>query len=138
MRSISGCDWIATASKPPICPTVTNDGCNWPSDCIVVEGRMCSSLARMVSPLTSFTEPRLQRRKARDVGASLADRIDHAEDDVINNVFRQIVALFQSLQRRRRQRQRSHFMQRAIGLAAAARGANVIIDIGLRHDALLI
>jgi len=43
-----------------------------------------------------FAQPRFDRREARDVGAGLADRIDHAEDDVIDNVFRQIVALFQS------------------------------------------
>ncbi len=85
-----------------------------------------------------FAEPRLNRREARDVGAGLADRIDHAEHDVVDDVFRQIVALLQGFQRRGRQRQRGHLMQRAIGLAAAARRANVIVDICLRHDALLI
>ena len=50
----------------------------------------------------------------------------------------EIVALLQRLQRRGRQRQRGHLMQRAIGLAAAARRANVIVDICLRHDALLV
>ena len=35
-----------------------------------------------------FAEARLQRREARDVGAGLADRIDHAEDDVVDHVFR--------------------------------------------------
>jgi hypothetical protein len=29
-------------------------------------------------------------------------------------------------------------VERAIGLAAAARGTNVIVDICLRHDALLV
>ena len=36
----------------PIC---TNDGLSCASVCIVVVGRMCSSLASSVSPLTSFT-----------------------------------------------------------------------------------
>ena len=85
-----------------------------------------------------FAEARLERRKARDVGAGLADRIDHAEHDVVDDVFGQIVALLQRLQRRGGQRQRGHLMQRAVGLAAAARGANVIVDICLRHDALLV
>ena len=85
-----------------------------------------------------FAETRLQRREARDVGAGLADRIDHAEDDVVDDVFLEIVAFFQRFQRRGGQRQRGHLVQRAIGLAAAARRANVIVDICLRHDALLV
>ncbi len=85
-----------------------------------------------------FAETRLQRREARDIGAGLADRIDHAEDDVIDNVFRQIVAFLQRLQRHGGERQRGDLMECAIGLAAAARGTNVIVDICLRHDALLV
>ena len=85
-----------------------------------------------------FAETRLQRREARDVGAGLADRIDHAEHDVVDDVLAEIVAFLQRLQRHGRQRQRRDFVQRAVGLAAAARGANVIVDICLRHDALLI
>ena len=85
-----------------------------------------------------FAEPRLQRREARDIGTGLADRIDHAEDDVIDNVLSQIVAFLQRLQRHGRQRQRGDLVERAIGLAAAARGTNVIVDICLRHDALLV
>ena len=85
-----------------------------------------------------FAEAGLQRREARDVGAGLADRIDHAEHDVVDDVGCDVVALLQRLQRHRRQRQRGHLMQRAIGLAAAARRANVIVDICLRHDALLV
>ena len=46
---------MATASKPPSSPICTNDGCSAASDCMVVPGRMCSSLARMVRPLTSLT-----------------------------------------------------------------------------------
>ena len=84
-----------------------------------------------------FAEPRLQRGEARDVGAGLADRIDHAEHDVVDDVFGQIVAVLQRLQRHGGERKRGHLVQRAVGLAAAARGANVIVDIGLRHDALL-
>ena len=84
-----------------------------------------------------FAEARLDRREARDVGAGLADRIDHAEHDVVDDVFGKIVALFQRLQRHGGERQRGHLVQRAIGLAAAARRANVIVDICLRHDALL-
>ena len=85
-----------------------------------------------------FAEARIHRREARDVGAGLADRIDHAENDVVDDVFFQIVALLERLQRHRGQRHRGHLMQRAIGLAAAARRANVIVDICLRHEALLV
>ena len=85
-----------------------------------------------------LAEPGLQRREAGDVGAGLADRIDHAEHDVVDHVLAEIVAVLQRLQRHGGERQRGDFMQRAVLLAAAARGANVIVDIGLRHDALLI
>ena len=81
-----------------------------------------------------LAETGFQRREARDVGAGLADRIDHAEHDVVDDIFLEMVALLQRFQRRRRQRQRGHLVQRAIGLAAAARRANVIVDICLRHD----
>src|SRR6185437_17058774 len=40
-----------------------------------------------------FAEPGLQRRKARYVGAGLADRIDHAEHDVVDDVLAEMVAL---------------------------------------------
>ena len=85
-----------------------------------------------------FAETGVHRREARDVGAGLADRIDHAEDDVVDDVFGEVVALLQRLQRRGGQRHCGHLMQRAIGLAAAARRANVIVDECLRHDALLV
>ena len=85
-----------------------------------------------------FAKPRLQRRKTRDVASGLADRIDHAKDHVIDHVLGQIVALLERLQRHGGERQRGDLMECAIGLAAAARGANVIVDICLRHDALLV
>jgi hypothetical protein len=70
--------------------------------------------------------------------ASLADRIDDPEDDVVNSAFAEIIALLECPQRRGRQRHRGHFVQCSVGLAAAARRANVIVDIGLRHNALLV
>ena len=85
-----------------------------------------------------FAEARLQRGEARDVAAGLTDRIDHAEDHVIDHVFGEVVAFLQRLQRHGGERQRGDLVERAIGLAAAARGANVIVDICLRHDALLV
>ena len=83
-----------------------------------------------------LAEPRLQRGEAGDVGAGLADRIDHAHHDVVDGIGRQIVALFQRLQRHGGERQRGHLVQGAVGLAAAARGANVIVDEGFGHDVL--
>ena len=55
MRSISGCAWIATASKPPCSPIITNDGLSAASDCMSVSGRMCSSRSSSGRPLTSRT-----------------------------------------------------------------------------------
>ena len=40
------------AALSPIC---ANEGCSDASDCMVVPGRRCSSLSRMVRPFTSFT-----------------------------------------------------------------------------------
>ena len=50
----------------------------------------------------------------------------------------EIVAFLQRLQRHGGERQRGDLVERAVGLAAAARGTNVIVDICLRHDALLV
>jgi hypothetical protein len=44
-----------------------------------------------------FAEPGFDRGEAGDVASGLADRIDHAEDDVIDDVFGEVVALFQRL-----------------------------------------
>ncbi|MGY4484635.1 hypothetical protein ACVWWR_003826 [Bradyrhizobium sp. LM3.2] len=85
-----------------------------------------------------LAEARLQRRKARDVGAGFADRIDHAENDVIDGIFREVIAVLQRLQRHGRERERGDFVQRAVRLAAAARGADVVVNIGICHGSLLI
>src|SRR5262245_53540595 len=47
--SSSGCACTATASNPLISPSCTKEGLSCAKDCMVVLGRMCSSLARMVS-----------------------------------------------------------------------------------------
>ena len=54
-RSISGWASMATALKPPISPICTNAGLRLASDCMSVEGRMCSSIASSVMPFTSLT-----------------------------------------------------------------------------------
>ena len=58
--------------------------------------------------------------------------------DSIDDAVLEVVAFLQRLQRHRGERQRRDFVQRAVCLAAAARGADVIVDECLRHDALLI
>src|SRR5262249_34112268 len=45
----------ARRPNPAWSPITANDGCSAASDCIVVDGRMCSSMASSVMPLTSFT-----------------------------------------------------------------------------------
>jgi hypothetical protein len=79
----------------------------------------------------------LQGREAGHVGAGLADGIDDPEYDVVDDVFGEVVALLERLQGRGGERKRGDFVQRAVRLAAAARGTNVIVDICLGHDALL-
>ena len=39
------------------------------------------------TPGTASPRPAFMRREARDVGAGFADRIDHAENDVVDDVF---------------------------------------------------
>ena len=73
--SIFSTQWYfcsATASKPPISPICTKEALSWPSDCMSVCGRMCSSLASSVRPLMSLTgttefanRPSSQARAAR-------------------------------------------------------------------------
>src|SRR5439155_9318233 len=73
-----------------------------------------------------FAEARIDRREARDVASGLADRINHAEDDVINDDLPEIVVLLQCLQRHGGERQRGELVVYFIGLAAAAWGADVV------------
>ena len=77
------------------------------------------------------------RRGARDVAAGLADRIDAAEHHVVDQLRIELVALLDRRQRLRRQIERGHLVQRAVGLAAPARRAHVIVDEGVGHGTLL-
>ncbi len=84
-----------------------------------------------------FAETGIHCGEAGDVAAGLTDRIDHAQDHVVDGVDLDVVALLKRLQRRRRQRQRRDLVQGAVGFALAARRADMIVDKCLRHDALL-
>ena len=77
------------------------------------------------------------RRDARDVAAGFADRIDAAEHDVVDQRGVERVALLDRGKRLRREIERGHLMQRAVGLAAPARRAHVIVDEGVGHGTLL-
>ena len=74
-----------------------------------------------------------QRRGARDIGGGFADRIDDAHDHVIDQSGVELVAVLDGAERLARQIERGHFVQRAVDLAAAARGAHVIVDEGVGH-----
>ena len=76
---------------------------------------------------------RHDRRDARDVAAGLADRIDAAQHHVVDQLGIELVALLERGERLRRQIERGDLVQRAVGLAAAARGADVIVDEGVGH-----
>ena len=78
---------------------------------------------------------RRQRGGARNVAASLADRIDAAEDDVVDQLRVEMVAQAQRGERARRQPQRRDFMQRAVRLAASARRAHMVVDESVGHGA---
>ncbi len=77
-----------------------------------------------------------QRRSPRDVAAGLADRVDAAEHDIVDDGPVKAVAVLERGQRRRGQPERRDFMQRPIGLAAPARRAHVVVDEGVRHACL--
>ena len=44
--STSGWAWMATASKPPISPIITKEGSSEARLCMLVDGRMCSSVGK--------------------------------------------------------------------------------------------
>ncbi len=77
-----------------------------------------------------------QRRGARDIGGRLADRIDHAENDVIEQSGIEVIATLDGAKRLARKIERGHFVQRAVDLAAAARRAHVIVNEGFGHEFL--
>ena len=75
----------------------------------------------------------LEGGRARDDGAGLADRIDAAEDDVVDLGRVEAVAVAQRFQHLGAEAHGRHLVQGAILLAAAARGAHGVIDIGFGH-----
>jgi hypothetical protein len=72
-----------------------------------------------------------KRGRARNVAALLANRRDAAEHDVVDVGCVQVGALCKRVEKRDEQIDRRHGVQRTVGLAAPARGANRVVDIGL-------
>ena len=81
----------------------------------------------------AVAEARDQRGGARDVAARLADRIDAAEHDVVDHARFELVAVLDRAERLRREIERGHLVQGAVGLAASARRAHVIVDECVGH-----
>ena len=77
-----------------------------------------------------------ERRRARDIGTGLADRVDHAQHYVIDHRGIEVVAALDGAERLARQIERGHLVERAVHLAAAARGAHVIVDKRIGHGRL--
>ena len=74
-----------------------------------------------------------ERRRARDVAAGLADRIDAAEHHVIDQRRVELVAVLDRGERLRGEIERGHLVQRSVGLAASARGADGVVDECVGH-----
>jgi hypothetical protein len=85
----------------------------------------------------AVAETRDQSRGTSDVAARLADRIDAAEYHIVDLLCVELVAVADGGQRLRREIERGHFVQRAIGLAASARGPYVIVDKCVGHCVIL-
>ena len=75
-----------------------------------------------------------QRGRAGDIGASFADRIDAAQNHVVDQRRIQIVAVLDGAERLAGEIERGDLVQRAVGLAAAARGTDMIVNEGVGHD----
>ena len=74
-----------------------------------------------------------EHSSTRDVGTGFADRIDAAHDDIVHRRGIDPVAVADCFQRLGSQTDCRDFMQGAVFLAAAARGADVIVNIGVGH-----
>ena len=81
-------------------------------------------------------EPGDKRRRARDVAARLADRIDAAEHDVVDQRGIELVAVLDGRKRLRGEIERRHLVQRAVGFAAPARRADGVVNECVGHGAL--
>ena len=75
-----------------------------------------------------------QRRRAGDVGAGLADRIDDTEHDVVDHGGIEIVAALDGAERLAGEVERGHLVERAVRLAAAAGRTHVIVDESVGHS----
>jgi len=75
----------------------------------------------------------MQRGKARDVGALLADRLDTAENDVVDECRVEPVAVADGPQHPRRKIDRRDLVQCAVRPPASAWCANVVIDVAFGH-----
>ena len=76
---------------------------------------------------------RLQGGEPGDIGALFADRHDAAQDDVVDLRRVQIAAVAQGRQGLAGQIDRRDLVQGAVGLAAAARRAHGVEDVGIGH-----
>ncbi len=74
-----------------------------------------------------------ERGGARDAAARLPDRIDATQHHIVQLPRVEMGAFAQSAQRGRGEAERRHLVQRAVALAATARGAHVIKDEGVGH-----
>src|SRR6185437_14009535 len=74
-----------------------------------------------------------ERAHAGDVAACFADRIDAAHHHIVDLSWVEMVAVLDRLERGRRQMERRRRVQRAVRLAAPARGAHVIVNEGVGH-----
>jgi hypothetical protein len=75
----------------------------------------------------TVAKPGDECRRARDIAAGLADRIDATEHNVIDQRWIELIAIFDGSKRLRRKIECGYLVQRAISFTAPARAADSII-----------
>src|SRR5690606_7426127 len=84
----------------------------------------------------AFGVTRVQHGRAGDVAALLAHRLRTAEHYIVNQRSVQVAAPGQRVEDLRRQLGRADLVQRAIGPAATAGSAHMIVDESVRHNSI--
>src|SRR4029079_3085985 len=75
-----------------------------------------------------------QGRRARNVPARFADRVDTTQHDIIHKRRVELVAILDGRQHLGAEVERGYFMRRSVSLATSTRAANGVVDKCLGHE----